>query len=249
METTLSVRNTLERRDCGAALPERHRFLDATPGFEALDSDVRAELEGACSVRRYRPHEQVFDRDQAASDVYFVIRGRVRIVNYSLSGREIAFDDAARGCYFGETAVLDGGPRSAAAVAVAESDVAAMPGRVFIDAIVAHPPLALAVMQRLCGLIRAGDQRIMDLSTLAASHRVQAELLRRAQLHRIDMTVARITPIPLHGEIASRVGTSRESVARVLNDLARKGMVKRTTDALIVRDLGRLERMVESVRG
>lgn len=249
METTLSVRNDLDRRDCGAAAPERGGFLAITDGFAALDGELRAELERACSYRRYRPHEQVFNRDEAASDVYFVISGRVRIVNYSLSGREIAFDDADHGCYFGETAVLDGRPRSAGAVVVAESQLAVMPGRVFVDTVVAHPPLALAVMQRLCGIIRGADQRIMDLSTLATVHRVQAELLRRAKQHKIDMTVARITPIPLHGDIASRVGTSRESVARVLNDLARRGMVKRTADALIVRDLGRLEDMVESVRG
>lgn len=124
-----------------------------------------------------------------------------------------------------------------------------MPGRVFIDAILTHPPLALAVMQRLSGVIRAADQRIMDLSTLSACHRVEAELLRQAKLHRVDIAVARIQPIPLHGEIASRVGTTRESVARVLNDLARRGMVRRTRDALIVHDLERLERMVESVRG
>lgn len=34
-----------------------------------------------------------------------------------------------------------------------------------------------------------------------------------------------------------------------MNDLARKGIVKRTKDALIVHDVERLEKMVEDVRG
>ena len=46
-----------------------------------------------------------------------------------------------------------------------------------------------------------------------------------------------------------RIGTTRETVARVLNDLARRGIVKRTKDALVVSDMARLHEMVENVRG
>ena len=60
---------------------------------------------------------------------------------------------------------------------------------------------------------------------------------------------ATISPIPLHGDIASRVSTTRETVARVMNDLARQGIVKRTKDSLVINDLERLKHMVEDVRG
>ena len=48
---------------------------------------------------------------------------------------------------------------------------------------------------------------------------------------------------------ASRVSTTRETVARVLNDLARKGIVERTKDALLIHNLGCLRDMVQEVRG
>ena len=43
--------------------------------------------------------------------------------------------------------------------------------------------------------------------------------------------------------------TTRETVARVLNDLARKGIVQRTRTALLIRNVQLLHMMVEEVRG
>jgi CRP-like cAMP-binding protein len=53
----------------------------------------------------------------------------------------------------------------------------------------------------------------------------------------------------VHSDIASRVSTTRETVARVLSDLTRQGILERTRDSLIIRDVERLEEMVEEVRG
>ena len=58
-----------------------------------------------------------------------------------------------------------------------------------------------------------------------------------------------LRPIPVHGDIASRVSTTRETVARVLNELARGHIIRRERDALVVLDLMRLEALVEEVRG
>jgi CRP-like cAMP-binding protein len=53
----------------------------------------------------------------------------------------------------------------------------------------------------------------------------------------------------VHSDIASRVSTTRETVARVMNDLARKGIVERRKGALVIHDMRRLESLVEDVRG
>ena len=60
---------------------------------------------------------------------------------------------------------------------------------------------------------------------------------------------ASIKPMPVHSDIASRVSTTRETVARVLNDLARQGAVERQKDALFIHDVDLLSDMVEEVRG
>mgnify|MGYP000864580598 CR=1 FL=1 len=216
--------------------------------FRALDTKTLSAIARTGVYRRYSPLEQIIDRDGRSTDVFFLVRGRARIVNYSMSGREVAFDDLHEGDHFGELAALDDGPRSANVMALVESLLFALPQRAFRNVLASHPPIALQVMTRLVGIVRACDERIMDLSTLAAQNRVQAELLRQVRRQAATTNCGRISPIPVHSDIASRVSTTRETVARVLNDLARRGIVERTKQSLVIHDIARLETLVEDVR-
>ncbi len=214
-----------------------------------LGDEELTALEQACRYRRFAAQEQVIDRESQTDDVFFVVRGRVRIVSYSILGREITFDELGEGSYFGELSALDGKPRSASVMAIDDALIVAAPGRLFMKILGSHPKMALSVMKRLAGIVRTSDDRIMDLSTLAAHNRVHAELLRQARPYMTNGNAAQIEPIPVHSVLASRVSTTRETVARVLNDLARRGIVERTRSALLIHNVDRLRDIVEEVRG
>jgi CRP-like cAMP-binding protein len=214
-----------------------------------LSAAERRTLEQSCRWRRYAAHEQIIDRQSDTRDVFFVVEGQVRVVNYSLSGREITLDDFGIGGIFGELAAIDGQPRSASVMALKPSLIAAIPPDLFLSILERNPKVAIKVMKHLTAVVRNSTERIMDLSTLAANNRVQADLLRQARANMKGDNVAEIRPIPVHGDIASRVSTTRETVARVLNDLARKGIVERRKDSLVVQDVERLRQLVEEVRG
>ncbi|MBF0251381.1 MAG: Crp/Fnr family transcriptional regulator [Alphaproteobacteria bacterium] len=214
-----------------------------------LDDAEIDVVEKNCSWKSYAAGEQIIDQHADTRDIHFVTDGRVRVVNYSLSGREITFDDLGPGSHFGELAAIDGLPRSASIMAIADTRIAALSHKQFQDMILNHPNIALKLMKHLAHLVRMSTSRIMDLSTLGANNRIHAELLRQARLVSPDGVTASISPIPVHGDMASRVSTTRETVARVMNDLARQGIVERKKDALVIKDIERLEEMVEDVRG
>ncbi|MDP6882780.1 MAG: Crp/Fnr family transcriptional regulator [Rhodospirillales bacterium] len=213
----------------------------------ATKKDV-ATLEKSCRWKRYAAHEQIIDRQSELRDVYFVVEGRVRVVNYSLSGREITLDDVSEGGYFGELAALDSQPRSASVIALTETLVISLPPDIFLKTLSRHPSLALKVMIHLAHVVRTSTDRIMDLGTLAAHNRVHAELLCEARAIMDGKNRAVISPHPAHGDIASRVSTARETVSRVLSDLTRQGIVQRTKDVLILPDVERPQEMVERER-
>ncbi|CCQ75165.1 Crp/Fnr family transcriptional regulator [Magnetospira sp. QH-2] len=218
--------------------------------LDPLGDPEREALERACSWRHYDPHEQILDRQSESQDVCFVVKGRVRVVNYSLTGREITLDDVMEGSYFGELAAIDGAPRSASVMALDKTLIAFLPRTAFVTLLEKHADVTLTLLRRLAMIIRTSTDRIMDLSTLGANNRVHAELLRQARLVMDDeSTEAVLSPIPVHGDIASRVSTTRETVARVMNDLARQGIVERRKEALAITDPERLEDLVEQVRG
>lgn len=228
----------------------QHANLDKIELLRSLTVEQRAAIARQCSWRHFHPHEQIIDRASDSRDVCLIVEGRVRVVNYSLSGREITFDDIDSGGYLGELSAIDGEPRSASIVALTETHVAFMSPRLFMETVTIHPEIATQVMRRLAHIVRSATGRIMDLSTLGANNRVHAELLRlgKAGLD-ADGVRAEITPVPIHSDIASRVSTTRETVARVMSDLARDNLVIRQGNSLIIQDFERLLTMVEDVRG
>ncbi len=225
--------------------------LDSITLFEPLTPAERQTLAQQCRWRRYAPQEQVFDRSDTGRDAYFIVEGMVRIVDYSFSGREVSFVDISAGTYFGHMGAIDERPRSAGVIALTNTLLASMSPALFQKTVSSHPKLALDIMQNLAVTVRRSTERIMDLSTLGANNRVHAEILRLARASRTDedSSTAVISPIPVHSDIASRVSTTRETVARVFGELSKSGLVERRSNQLFVSDFEQLEELVEDVRG
>lgn len=215
---------------------------------ELTDEEIEI-VQKNCSWKTYGAGEQIIDQHSESKDIYFVVGGSVRVVNYSLSGREITFDDLEPGDHFGELAAIDGLPRSASVMVMGEARIASLPAVQFKNMIIEYPNIALKLMKHLAHLVRTSTTRIMDLSTLGANNRIHADLLRLGRKVTKDDVTAEISPIPVHSDVASRVSTTRETVARVMNDLARKDIVERKKSSLLIKDLERLVDMVEDVRG
>ncbi len=108
-----------------------------------------------------------------------------------------------------------------------------------------YPKIALVVLQDLAAMVRAADERIMDLSTLSAINRVHSELLRLAEIDDDNDNMAVITPIMTHSDIAARASTTRETVSRVLSNLARIRILERGKKTLRVLDVIRLSNLIE----
>ena len=223
---------------------EIQKRLSGVPLLADLPAGKLCELEEAGRWRRYEAKEQIFDRDSDGDEIFFVVDGKVQIVNYSPSGREVSLAEVEDGGYFGELSVLDGGTPSGIAIAVEETTVASFPAEAFRKLLLDQPDIAFVVLSHLVKTVRNADARIMDLSTLSAVNRVQNELLRMAAPDEDGSDCVVICPVPTHSEIASRAGTTRETVSRVLGNLARTNIVEREGDLLRVVDLQRLSDMV-----
>ncbi len=200
-------------------------------------------MEQRCRWRRYRAGEQILDRDSDTRDVLFIAQGRIRIVNYAASGREIAFAVVEAGGHVGELSALDGEARSATVVAVTDCTVASLSAEAFGALLERHASMAVALLRHLSKIIRTGDERIAELSVLGAVQRVYRELLRLAEPDPSEANAWRIAELPTQQDIASRVGATRETVARALGQILTAGVVKRQGRTLLIRDHEMLEEL------
>jgi len=155
-----------------------HNSLAGVELLSELSSDSLASLEKRVRFRRYAAKELIFDLESGGTEVYFIVAGKVQVVNYSPSGREISFAQVPAGGYIGELSAIDGRPRSATIVAVEDTTLASISADAFKSMLLDYPHVAIDVLQRLSAMVRAGDERIMDLTTLSAINRVHTEILR-----------------------------------------------------------------------
>ena len=217
--------------------------------FVDLPDEEVARIQQGCAWRRYEPGQAIVDYLDPSDDVFFVASGEVRVTMYSLAGKEVSFRDLGPGEVFGEYPAIDRGARSASVEAHTECLLASMPAAAFRELLSAQPVVAQALLRKLVANIRTLTMRVYEFSTLAVNNRIQAELLRLATSARGQNNSALISPAPTHSEIASRVSTHREAVTRELNRLTRIGLIERSKNAIVVKDLDRLRETVENASG
>jgi CRP/FNR family cyclic AMP-dependent transcriptional regulator len=221
--------------------------LDNIELFSSLSPQQRTELAAKCVWRVFQPGEQILERSTTSRDVFFVAEGSVNIVNFGVSGREVAYASIDEGHYFGELSAIDGRPRSANVIARSKCLLASLSPEFFKEVLMENPAIMMSVLERLARIIRINDDRILDLSTLGAVQRVCQELLRMAEPDPVTANSWLIYPMPTQSVIASRVSTTRETVARVLGQLTQEGMVLKKGKSLYLKDRSGIEEFINNL--
>ena len=211
--------------------------------LSGLADEQLAALAPRCRWKSARSGELIIGHKDQSHDVLFLLTGLARVNVYSLAGRQVSFRDIRPGDVVGELSAIDGRPRSASVESLLPSTFMVMPQTVFHDVLQSHPAVLFAALRHLTTQIRALTERVFEFSTLAVRNRVHAELVRLARDH--GGSEALIRPAPTHSEIASRISTHREAVTRELSRLEGLGIIAREGRTLRVKDLARLEAMVE----
>ena len=212
--------------------------------FRNLPSADYESLSHILKAHSYQANQRIINLGEHSQDVYFVIKGTVRITTFTSSGKEVTFQDMKAGQMFGELSAIDGEARSTNAVALTESQLAVVTAELFFKILSDYPKVNELILRQLTGLIRKLGDRIVEFSALSVKSRIHAEILRLAKNNMIDDNSAEITPSPTHLDIANRISTHREAVSRELSDLAKNGILKRNEGKLIVYDITQLESLL-----
>lgn len=213
--------------------------------FSELTPDERIALARQCNFQQFSSGQTIVDKDDTERDVLLIVKGKVDVTRFSISGKEIAFDEIPQGKYFGEFSAIDGEPRSASVIATADCTLAHVSPARFRRIMEEHPGIAWKVLVQLTHVIRVSNERIMDLAILTSYQLVCSEILRLAEPDAATEGAWSIYPLPRQGDIAKRIGTSRETVGRVLRDLIDGGVISKKGRSVFIPDREKLELMVQ----
>jgi len=232
-----------------------HNYGEGQPSMIGVGAQALSEIQGLAGLpdaalerpartvrtQTYRSGEKLAERGQDADHVCFVISGHLRVLNYSSARSMVRYAALATGDFFGELAAIDGQPRSATVVAESDCVIATLSAEDFQELISSQPEFSLALIQRFASVVRACDERIMDLSSLVPAQRVCFELLRLSEPDPLRSQSWVVYPVPTQVNLASSLGTTRETVTRVISRLTSDGVVSRKSKSLYIRDRVRLE--------
>lgn len=192
-----------------------------------------------CDWRRYQEGDVILDRDDRSTDVYFIVKGKVRILDFA-NEMEVPLGEKGEGRTFGEMSAIDAKKRSARVVALEKTEVAMLSRKDFRQLLMQVPGICLMLLKRYAGIIRRLNQRITTVSTQTSQQRVYMELLRMSSPNPSGDGSWVIERLPNHHEIASMTSTAVQDVAAAIGELARAGLVARKHKTLLLKDHGRL---------
>jgi CRP/FNR family cyclic AMP-dependent transcriptional regulator len=189
----------------------------------------------------------IADFDDPGRQVYFIVRGAVRVELRTPGGREVIFRDQEEGSFVGELAAIDGAPRSAAITALRPTRALVVPPEPFLEAVTRAPAVCRRLLAMMAARQRDLSLRLAELSLMTTRQRVAAILLRDAR-PRAGSEVLVISPPPAQHVLAARIGARRESVSREIAAMEREGIIALERGALVIRDPQRLAAIAEAER-
>jgi CRP-like cAMP-binding protein len=207
-----------------------------------------ATITAALRIRRFRKGETVFHQGDPGNALFVVASGSVKVVLPSDEGAEPAIVAILGPTeFFGELAILDGAPHSATIVAVEPTETLVLDRQTLLDLIDNDRELRRALLASLAAEIRRLTGHVEDLHFLDLPGRLASRIARLARAENPDVAEGevRISWPYTQSELAGMIGGSRQSVNRLLADLADQDLIRLERDALIVTDLDRLNRVVE----
>ena len=197
-------------------------------------------IEAKCRWLELGPDEPILERDDGSLDVYFIIRGTVRVMNHLGDDREVALADLGPGDQFGELSAVDSLARSARVVGNDYCLIAALKRDDFLGVLFDFPKVGLRLLDHFAAIIRAMNQRVSALSVLTPHQRIYVELLRLAEPNSAGDSSWIINTVPNHEEIASWSGTEKQQVALAIGGLVRDGIMERRHRNFVIKDHAKL---------
>jgi CRP/FNR family cyclic AMP-dependent transcriptional regulator len=223
------------------------RILDHNPWFAALPRALANAILRVAKIRRVKD-AVVFAVGDEPNGLFAVLSGCVHISHSASDGRLALLLVADAGTWFGETSVLDGGPRYSDALAVGPCELLHLDMAEFRRLSQQQVAHYAAFAKLLCNHHRLAMDHIAGLGALPVAVRLAQRLLFFARPSTDGRRGDEAVPLSQE-QLASVVGVSRQALSAHLKDLERRGIIALGYRTIILRRRMVLQQMVNAAAG
>ena len=178
--------------------------------------------------------------------VFILCSGRAKLTTSSAEGRTLIVKIAETGEVLGASATILGRPYEVSAETLEPSQLNFIKRDDFLRFLNTHTEACMHTAQQLSEKYQSAQREIRSLGLAQSTgEKLGKLLLDWCALHGEDTAKGvRLKVLLTHEEIAQMIGTTRETVTRLLSDFKRKKMIEVKGSTILVTNKGELEHMV-----
>lgn len=194
--------------------------------FEGVEQKELDQLGKGSQPSVVTKRNYIFTPDEPSHAVYLLKKGRVRISRLSDTGKQFTLVILEPGAIFGESAIFGDEPRKYYAEALDDAYICAINKHEFEKIISRNPMVSLRLAQIVEQRLEEAQEQIENLVFYDVQTRLARLLLKLADLHgeRIPSGV-RIGIRLTHEDMASLIGSTRETTSKILNEFKAAGHI------------------------
>jgi CRP-like cAMP-binding protein len=230
------------------SMAERHWFLKNCQLLSRLPQAELAQLESRSRSNRFRAGEVIYVPVDRADAVLVLIDGQAKLCHTTPDGKESILAFIEPGELFGEMSLVGADCREELAIATSASTIILIPRIAVQELMSRHAELALGVTQ-LLGFRRLRiERRLKSLLFRSNRDRLLQLLLELAQQYGGESAQGTEIRLKLsHQDLASIIGSTRETVTNTLGQLQLEGIVLLGRQRITICSMERLKDAAEAI--
>ncbi|MFW6268485.1 MAG: Crp/Fnr family transcriptional regulator [Bacillota bacterium] len=208
--------------------------------FVLFSKMSKKQLQEIYKLLRHKSYPKgftLFTQGEKGEKVYFLRKGRVKVIRSTPSGNEQILEIIKAGEVFGEVVLfgIDNYPATTRTMEEIETDILMRSD--FKSYFHNNPQIGWGLLKVMASKLSKAQKKIEDLGLRDTKGRVANLIL---EMMKDSDQENKFILYLNQSEIANIVGTSRETVSRTLNEFKNENIIKFNNNHLIVKDLEKL---------
>ena len=206
------------------------------PIFQSLKPEQFEQVSQMITRQVYQKGEYVAMAGDLKKCLFIIRQGRVKIVKPMLDGQEHIVRIGEAGDFFGDTTLFNDMPLTTNIEALEETHICMINGDELKALFEQNPAVLFKMATEMSRRIDVIQENISDICHRDVATRVASFLVKFSDSQPITISKK---------DMASYIGTTRESISRKLSDFQRAGWIKVERNGIYVEELDELNKMVE----
>jgi CRP/FNR family transcriptional regulator len=201
-----------------ANLKVKYNTLRRNPYFDDLPEEMLQRIAGHMQLRGFERGEMLFWEGDPCAGLHIIEEGSVKLFRISPQGRQYIVPVLQEGDTCNEVPTFDGGTNPVNVATLEKSKVWVIDDAALRSLVKAHPDFALKVLSNFGKNLRGLVRMVSEMAFYQVTNRL-ARLIS-------ELPAQESPPHWTQEQLAARLGTVREVVARSLKELERSGAIR-----------------------